>query len=104
MGVRTVACLDQLIADPFDSTPRLISRAFDSFGERFDPFRTSHLLRIKARLSSYLQISTIYLKMMNVVVGDNDYMIYNAVMLLSSEEEHVNDTIVDKEDVAPPRR
>jgi hypothetical protein len=41
--------------------------------------------------------------MMNVEVGDNDYMIYDAVTLLYSEVEHVNDAIVDKEDVAPPR-
>ena len=40
---------------------------------------------------------------MNVVVGDDDYVIYDAVMLLYSEEEHVNDAIVDEEDVAPPR-
>ena len=42
--------------------------------------------------------------MMNVVVDEDDYVIYDAVMLLYSEEEHVNDAIVDKEDVAPPRR
>ena len=44
------ACLDHLIAVPFDSTPWLILWAFDSFGERFDPFCcTCHLSRILAR-------------------------------------------------------
>ncbi len=42
--------------------------------------------------------------MMNVVVGDNDYVIYEAVMLLYSEEEHANDAIVDEADMARPRR
>ena len=42
--------------------------------------------------------------MMNVVVGDNDYVIYEAVVLLYSEEEYANDAIVDEADMARPRR